>query len=168
MSSSEVSCSPVVLSGLFTVSSLVPAKACVRGEITLAKRSRPSAAAPASARPEAAPRIKRRRLRYCSLGVMRDEGMSPGLRMSMKFDLSRGKTPSHPLDTSGRGDVTGMRGGSWMRSKIRGLKFPDRDDTSWTLPVEAVIFQKAFTGDHQQVATRDRLPRTSSHNRIPV
>src|ERR1700676_1900310 len=106
MSSNVVSCSPVVVSGLFTVSSLVPAKARVGGEMILASRSTPRAAAPASAAPDAAPRIKRRRLMYWSWGVISDDGMSSGLRMSMKL-TSRGEKPPHPLDTSGRGDVTG-------------------------------------------------------------
>src|SRR4051794_13280070 len=141
MSSRLVSCSPVVLSGLLTVSSLVPAKARVRGEMTSVSRWMPRAAAPATARPDAAPRRKRRRFRYWSRGVMRDEGMSSGFRMSMKL-TSRGngvpndsyrrwdsrKATQHPLDTLGWGDVTGMRGGlRWVKKtrEASGVRGPE-------------------------------------------
>src|ERR1035437_928836 len=63
--------------------------------MTSARRSAPNAAAPATANPETAPRRKRRRSMYWSLGVMAEEGISDGLRISM----TRPRTGKFPIAT---------------------------------------------------------------------
>src|ERR1035437_6595904 len=63
--------------------------------MTSARRSAPNAAAPATANPETAPRRKRRRSMYWSLGVMAEEGISDGLQISM----TRPRTGKFPIAT---------------------------------------------------------------------
>src|ERR1700734_3399163 len=106
MYSRLVSSSPVVVSGLFTVSSFVPACTPIRGLIISASRPAPTAAAPAAT----APRRKRLRFKYLSFEVIADEGMSAGLRINMN-DLALREKSTQPLDTLEALQVTAVTWG---------------------------------------------------------
>src|SRR6476469_2396169 len=97
MSCKLVSCSPEVLRGLFTVWSLLSAKASMLGENTSDSLSAPKAAAPTPTAPETAVRRNLRRLRnraYSSGDVISDEGMSDDLRISI-IDLAEAPSSTY-------------------------------------------------------------------------
>src|SRR5271156_970013 len=81
MSCKEVSCSPVVESGLGTVVSLESAWTDAAGANKVAMRWPARAAVPATT----APVIKARRFRYVAFGVISEDGMSLDLRISMEI-----------------------------------------------------------------------------------